>query len=64
MGVGIIQTKTVIAMATLQFYFRNIRINSNTGRMIRILEEITNVNTGYSKSIIEIERKKYYWNQE
>ena len=54
---GIIQPYTAIVIATLRLYFGNIRTKSNAGNMILALEELQEVNTKYSKRVIEINDK-------
>ena len=47
----------MIVIAILYLYFGNIRIRSNTGKMIIILEELIDANTRYNQIILEIEKK-------
>ena len=64
MGVGLIQLCTAIVMVTLRLYFGNIRMESNAGNMILVLEELMEANNRYSKRINEIDKEQRYWNRD
>ena len=64
MRVGLIQPCIAIVIVTLQLYFGNIRIESNAGNIILALEELMEVNNGYSNRINKIDKKQRYWNRD
>ena len=57
LGLGIIQPKTAIVIATFYLYFRNIRIRSNTSNVTLMLEELMEANTRYSTWITKISKE-------
>ena len=56
-------SKTVLAMTALCQYIRSNRADNNISKMIRVIEEIMEVQAGYNIYLIKIAKEKRYWKE-